>query len=92
MEKDSPAIDLALVHSTKCQQLLEEEELNEAIRYCIAQGIEPPLPPCDKRAPDYAHCVEAAKASLSDYGWWKKRLKLQGARTGSGRVMGQYHS
>jgi ribulose bisphosphate carboxylase small subunit len=80
MERASPLINLALIHSTACQELLDEGELNDAIRYCIAQGIEPPFQLCDKRAPDYAYWLERATTSFCDYGWWEKRLKLYHAR------------
>jgi len=54
--------------------------LEDAVRYCIAQGIEPPFPPCSKPSSDYERCVELAKETLSDYGWWEKRLKVQASR------------
>lgn len=70
----------ALIHSTVCRDLLEEGELADAVRYCVAQGVEPPVPPCSEHAPDYERCVELAKETLSDYGWWDKRLKIRDAR------------
>jgi len=73
-------MNLALIHSTACQDLLNEGGLEDAVRYCIAQGIEPPVPPCSKASPDYQRCVEMAKETLSDYGWWEKRLKVQHSR------------
>jgi hypothetical protein len=85
MERASPIVNLALVHSTACSELLDEGELDDAVRYCIAQGIEPPFPPCSKLAPEYARCVELAKATLSDYGWWEKRLKTRNARLTAAR-------
>ena len=74
------AMNLALIHSTKCQDLLNEGQLEDAVHYCVAQGIEPPVPACVKLAPDYQRCVELAKETLSDYGWWEKRLKVREAR------------
>jgi hypothetical protein len=80
MDRASPLNHLALVHSTACRALLEDGELNDAIHYCIAQGIEPPFPPCDQRAAEYADCLARAAVSLCDYGWWEKRLKLHHVR------------
>ena len=73
-------MNLALIHSTTCRDLLNEGELEEAVRYCVAQGIEPPVPLCVKPSPEYEQCVEHAKETLSDYGWWEKRLKVRDAR------------
>ena len=73
-------MNLALIHSTACRDLLNEGDLGDAVRYCISQGIEPPVPPCSKASPDYLRCVEVAKETLSDYGWWEKRLKVQHTR------------
>ncbi|HEY0585520.1 MAG TPA: hypothetical protein VGD52_05265 [Pseudoduganella sp.] len=73
-------MNLALIHSTACQDLLNNGGLEDAVRYCVAQGIEPPVPPCSKTSPDYLRCVELAKETLSDYGWWEKRLKVQHTR------------
>lgn len=73
-------MNLALTHSTACRELLNEGDLEDAVRYCLAQGIEPPVPPCSKASPDYLRCVEVAKETLSDYGWWEKRLKVQHTR------------
>jgi hypothetical protein len=70
-------MNLALIHSTACRNLLNDGDLEDAVRYCISQGIEPPVPPCSKASPDYLRCVEVAKETLSDYGWWEKRLKVQ---------------
>jgi hypothetical protein len=74
-------VNIALIHSTACRELLHEGALEDAVRYCIAQGIEPPFPPCTKESPDYDRCVELAKETLSDYGWWEKRLKVQASRS-----------
>ena len=73
-------MNLALIHSTACQDLFNEGGLEDAVRYCFVQGIEPPVPPCSKASPDYLRCVEMAKETLSDYGWWEKRLKVQHTR------------
>lgn len=73
-------MNFALIHSTTCRELLNEGDLEDAVRYCVAQGVEPPVPPCSKLAPDYDRCVELAKETLSDYGWWEKRLKVRDAR------------
>ncbi|WP_028103770.1 hypothetical protein [Pseudoduganella violaceinigra] len=73
-------MNLALIHSTACRDLLNDGELEDAVRYCISQGIKPPVPPCAKDSPDYLRCVEVAKETMSDYGWWEKRLKVQHAR------------
>jgi len=73
-------MNLALIHSTACQDLLNQGELDDAVRYCIAQGIEPPFPPCSKSSPDYRRCVDMAQETLSDYGWWEKRVKVRHAR------------
>ena len=73
-------MNLALLHSAACRDLLNEGELEDAVRYCVAQGVEPPVPPCAKFSPDYERCVELAKETLSDYGWWEKRLKVRDAR------------
>lgn len=73
-------MNLALIHSTACRELLNEGDLEDAVRYCIAQGIEPPVPPCSQRSSDYERCVEVAQETLSDYGWWEKRLKVRNAR------------
>lgn len=78
MDRD---MNCAHMHSTACHDLLSEGELADAVRYCVAQGIEPPVPPCAKDAPDYERCVALAKATLSDYGWWEKRLKVRDARS-----------
>jgi hypothetical protein len=59
---------------------LEAGGLDDAVRYCVAQGIEPPVPPCAQQSADYEHCVLLAKETLSDYGWWEKRLKVRDAR------------
>lgn len=80
MERAPQLINLALVHSAACRELVDKGDLNDAIRYCIGRGIEPPFPPCEKHAPDYADCLERAATSLCDYGWWEKRLKLHNAR------------
>lgn len=72
--------NLALIHSTACRTLLDDGQLDDALRYCLAQGIAPPFSPCDKTAPEYERCVALAKETLSDYGWWEKRLKLRAAR------------
>ncbi|MBA5607723.1 hypothetical protein H3H36_20410 [Duganella sp. FT3S] len=74
-------MNLALIHSTACRELLNDGELEDAIRYCVEQGIEPPIPPCAKMSSDYEHCVALAKETLSDYGWWEKRLKVRDARS-----------
>lgn len=68
------------MHSTMCRNLLNEGSLDDAVRYCVAQGIEPPVPPCAKCSPDYQRCVELAKETLSDYGWWEKRLRVRSTR------------
>lgn len=73
-------MNLALIHSTACRELLNEGDLEDAVRYCVAQGIEPPVPPCSKLSSDYERCVEVAKETLSDYGWWEKRLKVRHTR------------
>lgn len=73
-------MNFALIHSTACRELLNDGDLEDAVRYCVAQGIEPPVPPCSKLTPDYDRCVELAKETLSDYGWWEKRLKVRDAR------------
>lgn len=73
-------MNLAQIHSAVCHDLLNEGELADAIRYCVAQGIEPPVPPCAKDAPGYERCVALAKEALCDYGWWEKRLKVRNAR------------
>ncbi|MBA5688310.1 GGDEF domain-containing protein [Rugamonas apoptosis] len=73
-------MNLALIHSTVCRDLLEEGELADAVRYCVAQGVEPPVPACSELSRDYERCVERAKETLSDYGWWEKRLKVRDAR------------
>lgn len=73
-------MNLALIHSTACRELLNEGDLGDAVRYCIAQGIEPPVPPCSKLSSDYEQCVQVAQETLSDYGWWEKRLKVRNAR------------
>jgi len=65
--------------------LLDYGELGDAVRYCISQGIEPPFPLCSKVDPEYARCEEIAKATLSDYGWWEKRLKIRRARLAAAR-------
>lgn len=74
-------MNFALIHSTVCRDLLEEGDLDDAVRYCMAQGIEPPVPTCAEQSPDYEHCVALAKETLSDYGWWEKRLKVRDARS-----------
>jgi hypothetical protein len=73
-------MNLALIHSTACRDLLNDGDLEDAVRYCISQGIEPPVPPCSKASPDYLRCVEVAKETMSDYAWWEKRLKVQHKR------------
>lgn len=73
-------MNFALIHSTVCRDLLEGGDLDDAVRYCVAQGIEPPVPPCVKQTPDFERCVALAKETLSDYGWWEKRLKVRDAR------------
>lgn len=73
-------MNLAMLHSTACRELLNEGDLEDAVRYCIAQGIEPPVPPCTRLSSDYERCVEVAKETLSDYGWWEKRLKVRNTR------------
>lgn len=73
-------MNLALLHSTACRDLLNEGDLEDAVRYCVAQGVEPPVPPCSKLSPDFDRCVELAKETLSDYGWWEKRLKVRESR------------
>lgn len=73
-------MNLALIHSTMCHALLERGGLDDAVRYCVAQGVEPPVSPCSEFARDYEHCVERVKQALSDYGWWEKRLKVREAR------------
>jgi len=81
--------DLALACSTECRDLLELGRLNDALAYCVAQGIVPPFSPCVPGTPEYAQCVELAKEMLSDYGWWEKRLKLKAARQTHSREMAQ---
>ena len=73
-------MNFALTHSTACRELLNEGDLEDAVRYCIAQGIEPPVPPCTRLSSDYERCVEVAQETLSDYGWWEKRLKIRNTR------------
>lgn len=73
-------MNLAMIHSTACRELLNEGDLEDAVRYCIAQGIEPPVPPCTRLSTDYERCVDVAKETLSDYGWWEKRLKVRNTR------------
>lgn len=75
----------ALIHSTVCGELLDEGLLDNALAYCVAQGIAPPFSPCVEHSPDYAQCVELAQQTLCDYGWWEKRLKLQAARLSNAR-------
>jgi hypothetical protein len=72
--------NLALIHSSECRDLLEAGRLEDALAYCVAQGVAPPFSPCVQGAPGYRECVEQAKETLSDYGWWEKRLKLKAAR------------
>lgn len=78
--------NLALLHSNACRRLLDDGMLEDAIRYCIAQGVEPPLPPCKPSTADYEQCVALANETLSDYGWWEKRLKTQASRSAHGRT------
>ena len=73
-------MNLAAKHSSACQELMNEGALADAVHYCLAQGVLPPFPPCDRTSPDYEQCAELAKETLSDYGWWEKRLKLRDAR------------
>jgi len=73
-------INLALLHSTACQDVLEASRLEDALDYCAAQGVAPPFSPCVQGTPEYAQCVARAKETLCDYGWWEKRLKLKAAR------------
>ncbi|UMR29690.1 hypothetical protein MJ904_22000 [Massilia sp. MB5] len=40
--------NLALIHSTACRTLLEEGLLDDALLYCLKQGIAPPSPPARK--------------------------------------------
>lgn len=80
MESVLRSANRALTHSTACRDLLDYGDLDDAVRYCLAQGIEPPFSLCSKSDPEYARCVEIAKATLSDYGWWEKRLKIRHAR------------
>lgn len=72
--------NLALTHSTTCRELIDAGQLEDALNYCSLQGIAPPFSPCVRNTPGYDRCVELAKETLSDYGWWEKRLKLQDAR------------
>lgn len=73
-------MNLALIHSTVCRDLLDKGELADAVRYCVAQGVEPPVPACSELPDDDERCVARAKETLSDYGWWEKRLKVRDAR------------
>jgi hypothetical protein len=70
----------ALLHSTACRDLLDAGRLEDALAYCEAQGVAPPFSPCVQGTPEYGQCVEQATQTLSDYGWWEKRLKLKAAR------------
>jgi hypothetical protein len=72
--------NLALVHSTACRDLIEEGRLEDALAYCENQGVAPPFSPCVQGTPEYDQCVQQAMETLSDYGWWEKRLKLKAAR------------
>jgi len=81
--------NLALVHSTECRNLLEAGRLEDALAYCVTAGVAPPFSPCVQGTPTYEQCVELAKETLSDYGWWEKRLKLKAARQPKHRKMGQ---
>ncbi|AKU20799.1 hypothetical protein [Massilia sp. NR 4-1] len=81
--------NLALIHSTACRTLLEEGLLDDALLYCLKQGIAPPFSPCEKDTPEYERCVALAQETLSDYGWWEKRLKLQAARQVQAPVPGR---
>ena len=74
-------MNLALIHSTVCRDLLEVGELADALRYCAKQGVEPPLPPCSEQQDNYEDCVAWAREALTDYGWWEKRLKIRDARS-----------
>lgn len=73
-------INLALFHSTACRDTLEAGCLADALAYCAAQGVAPPFSPCVEGTPEFEECVARAKATLCDYGWWEKRLKLKAAR------------
>lgn len=80
---------LALLHSNACRRLLDEGMLEDAIRNCVARGVEPPSSPCRANTPEYARCVALANETLSDYGWWERRLKTQASRSVLGRIAEQ---
>jgi hypothetical protein len=73
--------NLALVHSGACRALIDDGQLEDALRYCAEQGIVPPFSPCLQGTPEYDRCIEQAKEALSDYGWWEKRLKMRTSRS-----------
>jgi len=75
----------ALTHATACGGLLESGGVAEAVRYCLAQGIEPPIPACTRSDPQHARYLEIAESTLSQYGWWQKRLKIRHARLATSR-------
>jgi hypothetical protein len=76
----SQAKEGAVRHSLKCEKLIAENCLKDALEYAIEQGINPPTCSLTAVSTNADKMRLEAGRKLSESNWWSRRLETQAAR------------
>ena len=68
-------ISTAEVHADKCEMLISEQGLSDAIDYCKNEKIDPPQCSLTAKSSNAENLRAKAKRMLSEVKWWSRKLE-----------------
>lgn len=75
------AVSSAFGHAIHCGELIQRNQLFEAIGYCKRQGVEPPQCSLTAQSENANRLRKGAARKLSDPNWWGKSLEVEAIRS-----------
>lgn len=67
----------AEVHASKCEELITEQGLADALEYCQNHKIDPPQCSLTAKSSNAVNLRANAKRMLSEIKWWSRRLEIK---------------